>query len=243
MNRHELNELAAGLAPAQAAQTVQRRYEQRGGQRRRAPGAGGSALLTDAARVVITVVYLRQICSQYVLSQLLEVNPNSIGQAIAETRKLLDEHGLAVSPTTLRFTTANALTDFLVRGVPTARASVPEVLSDPVLTGIPRPELVQMIERLSVQQAAQVERRRYRRRGAERLPGARGGVFLQKITDAERILATVLYQRGLCTRRTPSRAASTCTNSTGGSPPATTSSPCASKPPPKSPGSTSGSAD
>jgi transposase len=201
MNRHELDELAAGLAPAQAAQTAQRRYEQRGGQRRRAPGAGGRSLLTDAARVVITVVYLRQICSQNVLSELLEVNPNSIGQAIAETRQLLDEHGLAISPTTLRFTTASALTDFLEHGVTTARPSVPGVLSDPALTGMTRPELAQMIERLSVQQAAQVERRRYRRRGAERLPGARGGVFLQKITDPERILATVLYQRGVCTRQ------------------------------------------
>jgi hypothetical protein len=34
-----------------------------------------------------------------------------------------------------------------------------------------------------------VERRRYRHRGAERLPGACGGVFLQKITDPEHILA------------------------------------------------------
>ncbi|OZM75773.1 hypothetical protein CFP66_44805 [Pseudonocardia sp. MH-G8] len=159
------------------------------------------SLLTDATRVVITVVYLRQICSQNVLSEMLEVNPNSIGQAIAETRQLLNQHGLGVSPTTLRFTTPNALTDFLDRGVTPTRPRVPRVLSDPALTGMTRPDLVQMIERLAAHQAAQVERRRYRRRGAERLPGARGGVFLQKITDPERILATVLYQRGLCTRQ------------------------------------------
>jgi hypothetical protein len=201
MSRHELDELAADLAPAQAAQTAQRCYEQRGGRRRRAPGAGSRSLLTDAARVLITVVYLRQICSQNLLSELLEVNPNSIGQAIAETRQLLDEHGLAISPTTLRFTTAKALSGFLDHGAKPQRPRLPEVLSDPALTGMTRPELAQMIERLSVQQAAQVERRRYRRRGGERLPGARGGVFLQKITDPERILATVLYQRGLCTRQ------------------------------------------
>jgi len=68
------------------------------------------------------------------------------------------------------------------------------------LTGMSRPKLHQMIERLSVPQAAQIERRRHQRRGGARLPGARGGVFRQKITDAERILATVLYQRGVCTR-------------------------------------------
>jgi transposase len=201
MNRHALDELAADLAPAQAAQTAQRCHEQRGGRRRRAPGAGSRSLLTDAARVLITVVYLRQICSQNLLSELLEVNPNSIGQAIAETRQLLDERGHAISATTLRFTTATALTDFHHRGVTPRRPSLPEVLSAPVLTGMTRPELDQLIERLSAHQAAHIERRRYRRRGAERLPGARGGVFLQKITDPERILATVLYQRRVCTRQ------------------------------------------
>ena len=33
--------------------------------------------------------------------------------------------------------------------------------------------------------------------GGETLPGARGGVFTQKITLDERVLAAVLYQRGL----------------------------------------------
>ena len=39
-------------------------------------------------------------------------------------------------------------------------------------------------------------------RGGEPLPGARGGVFTQKITAAEQVLATVLYQRNLCTQDT-----------------------------------------
>ena len=44
------------------------------------------------------------------------------------------------------------------------------------------------------------KRHRHRRRGGERLPDARGGVFTQKITDAERVLAKALYQRKLCTQ-------------------------------------------
>ena len=40
------------------------------------------------------------------------------------------------------------------------------------------------------------------RRGADRLPGTRGGVFRQKITDADRILATILAQRKLCSLET-----------------------------------------
>src|SRR5215213_6734197 len=103
MNRDELATLAQALAPAQQAQAAQRRFEQRGGQRRRAPGAGSTGLLSAADRVLVTVIYLRQICSQNVLSELLGINTNSIGQAIAETRQLLNDHHHAIPATTLRF--------------------------------------------------------------------------------------------------------------------------------------------
>src|SRR3954451_18223769 len=59
-----------------------------------------------------------------------------------------------------------------------------------------------MTTRVKHVQDARNERHRHRRRGGERLPGARGGVFTQKITDHERVLATVLYQRKLCTQDT-----------------------------------------
>jgi hypothetical protein len=202
MTGQELDELVAQLAPARAAQTAQRCYARRGGRRRNAPGAGLRPLLTDTDRVVLTLVYQRQHCSQKVLAELLEINPHSIGEAIADTRQLLDEHGHATSPTTTRFTTVAALSQFLTTGaVPTARPRVPALLSDPSLTGMPRAHLASLIERLSVHQAAQAERRLYHRRGGERLPGARGGVFFEKITDAERVLITVLYQRQVCTRK------------------------------------------
>lgn len=51
-------------------------------------------------------------------------------------------------------------------------------------------------------QASRRQRHRHRRQGGERLPGARSGIFTQKITDAERVLATVLYQRKLCNQDT-----------------------------------------
>src|SRR3954467_9214271 len=95
MTTAELAELTALLAPAQAAQAAQRRFAQRGGPRRRAVGAGSTGLLTEADRVLVTVVYLRQLCSMNVLSDLLGVNANSIGQAIADTRVLLSDHGRA----------------------------------------------------------------------------------------------------------------------------------------------------
>jgi hypothetical protein len=167
-------------------------------------GTGGSGREhRRRSRVVITVVYLRQVCSQYVLSDLLGINPNSIGLAIAETRQLLTEHGRTITPATLRFTTADQLTRFASGSdnLPT-RSRLPELLADPALTGMSRADLAAMTQRVAQIQEARTERYRHRRRGGERLPGARGGVFTQKITDAEQVLATVLYQRKLCTHDT-----------------------------------------
>jgi transposase len=203
MSADELAALVTLLAPDQAAQAAQRRFEQRGGQRRRAPGAGSRGLLSDADRVLITVIYLRQICSQNVLSELLGINANSIGHAIAETRQLLAEHPRTIRPATLRFTAAAALAEFVASSDGAhQRSRLPDLLADPALTGMPRAELAALTERVGHIQDARSERHRHRRRGGERLPGARGGVFTQKITNVERVLATVLYQRKLCTQDT-----------------------------------------
>jgi hypothetical protein len=108
---------------------------------------------------VLTLVHQRQHCSQKVLAELLEINPHSIGEAIADTRQPLDEHGHTTSPTTTRFTTVAALSQLLTTGaVPTARPRVAALWSDPALTGMPRAHLASLIERLSVHQAAQAER-------------------------------------------------------------------------------------
>jgi len=71
MSREELAALTAAVAPAQAARAEQRRFEQRGGPRRQARGRHGRPLLTDAARILITVIYQRQACSQQVLAEML----------------------------------------------------------------------------------------------------------------------------------------------------------------------------
>jgi hypothetical protein len=201
MPREELARLTESLVSSQAAQAAQRYWQQRGGPRRRAPGAGVKPLFTDADRVVITVVYLRQLCSLGVLSELLAVNKTTIGKIVNETRLLLQERNIAVTQTTVRFTDPAQLLDYTTTGSAPTRTQLSHLLSDPSLTGMSRQDLTALTERLSLLQAARVEQRRHRRRGSDRLPGTRGGVFLQKITDAERVLATVLYRRGLCTRQ------------------------------------------
>jgi transposase len=198
----ELDTLAERLAVAQQAQWEQQRYEARGGARRQRPGTHGKKpLLCGRDRILITLIYLRQVCSQRVLCDLLEINDRTIGQTITHTEQLLAHNKITIEPTTMLLSTPAQLLTFIQTGQLAARSRepLPEALSDPAITGMARAELDALVERLSVRQAALVERRRHQRRGGPRQPGARGGVFSQKITDAERILAAVLFHRQACT--------------------------------------------
>jgi hypothetical protein len=132
------------------------------------------------------------------LGDLLTTNPVTIGQAIRETRALMDEQRITASQTTHYFSRAQDLRDWLGHGAVTSQMQISQTLSHPGLTGMPRDEFQALIERIAVPYYATVERRRHRQRGGDRLPGSRRGVFRQKITDADRILATVLAQRQLC---------------------------------------------
>ena len=203
MSGQELAALAEKLAPAQRAQAAQRHFEQRGGPRRRARGAGSKRILTPADGILITVVYQRQVCSQKVLGELLGLSDMTIGMVIAETRQLLGENGVQIGPATLRFTTAAALRDYAASDQPLPeRSRILQLLSHPDLTGIPPTDLAAMTARVRKVLEARGERHRHRRRDGETLPGARGGVFTQKITPDERILVTILYLRKLCSQDT-----------------------------------------
>ena len=200
MPSSDLQALRSLLAPAQAARAEQRRYVLRGG-RRVATTGRSRALLTDADEILITIVYLRQVCPQKVLCDLLGINQVTIGQAIKATRQLLDEHKISITPTVVRYFTHAADLRAWATGAEPARATTPtrHALTDPVLTGMSRQALHALLEELIVPYAAAIEQRRHRQRGGDRRPGTRAGVFRQKITDADRILATILHQRRVCT--------------------------------------------
>jgi uncharacterized coiled-coil protein SlyX len=192
----ELDALAAVLAPAQAARAQQRYAEQRGGRTRRATGnLRATPLLDDPARLLLTLLYARQVCSMSLLADLLEVSQYAIATPIHETREVLEDHGHDPGFAPVRFATAAELLAFLDHDTPPARTGLIEALSDPGLTGLSRDELRRLIERLAPRQAAQAERLAHQRRGGPRQPGARGGVFPQKIPNSERVLLTLLYLR------------------------------------------------
>ena len=195
-----LDQLAATLAPAQAARAQQRHSQQRGGRARRAGGSlRAKPLFDDTARLLLTLLYQRQVCSMNVLSDLLEVTATCIGDLVGETRQVLEDHGHRTGVASVRFATAQALLSFLDSDLRPPRSAIIERLSHPALTGLSPSELRKLTERLAARQAAQAERLAYQRRGGPRQPGTRSGVFHQKISNGERVLLTILYQRRLCT--------------------------------------------
>ena len=83
MSAAQLQQLAARLAPSQAARAQQRYSQQRGGRARRATGnPRAKPLFDDAARLLLTLLYQRQVCSMNVLADLLEVTATCIGDLV-----------------------------------------------------------------------------------------------------------------------------------------------------------------
>lgn len=204
MSDQDFAQLAALLAPAQAAQKERRNYLRRGGLRRRPPSTYGRPLLTDAERVLVTVAFLRKVCLQKCLVGLLGISSVSISHIVADTRLLMADHKITFTPDTPCFSRAQDFRDwFTLQQAQTSRADTSVLLSDPVLTGMTRDELRAMTQHLAVPYAARLEERWRRQRGdRDRIYEARGvGVFRQKICDADRFLIAVLYQRGLCGRQ------------------------------------------
>ncbi|WP_051773245.1 hypothetical protein [Saccharothrix sp. NRRL B-16314] len=158
-------------------------------------------MLTGADKVLVTVLYLRHVCSQNVLADMLGITQRTLGPAIKEVRRALAAQRVTITPTTLCLPTRHDVIAFVRYGTPDAgRFHLSQALSDPVLTRMSRQDLTVLTERLSARQAALIEKRRHRQGGGPRQPGSRGGVFRQKITDTERILAAVLYGREIGTR-------------------------------------------
>ncbi|MFD1662439.1 ISAzo13 family transposase [Streptomyces caeni] len=200
LSNTQLATLCAKLAHLQAARAQERYSEQRGGRARRATGNQRSKpLFDDAARVMLTLLYQRQVCSMKLLGDMLEVTPNCIGHLVAETRRVLEDHGHQPGYAPTRFTTAAELLAFLDTSTTPPRTRIMESLSHPRLTGMSREDLDALARHIAPRQAAQIERASYQRRGADRQPGSRGGVFPQKIGDKERVVLAVLYLRRLCT--------------------------------------------
>jgi hypothetical protein len=99
-------------------------------------------LFDDAARLLLTLLYQRQVCSMKVLADLLEVTDTCIADLVKETRRVLEDHGHHAGTAQVRFTKPAALLDFLDTDQRPARTAIIDRLSHPILTGISRDDLL-----------------------------------------------------------------------------------------------------
>ena len=77
------------------------------------PGAGARLKLSDADRILATVLYLRGSFTQALLGKLFAVDRKTITVAVEETRLLLHQHHHFITAPTARFRTPADLTAFL----------------------------------------------------------------------------------------------------------------------------------
>ncbi|MCT9084817.1 ISAzo13 family transposase [Streptomyces fulvoviolaceus] len=201
MTREDLVRLIELLAPAQEAKAEQRTYDRRGGKRRRAKGSGGMTVITPAARIVASLVYLREVCPMPVLGDLLGVSRSALQHATRETRVLFAEHNHTVRAITLRLSTAQAVREFVSSAGSLQEADPEEALRHPAITGMGVGELDAITARLATRYQARLQEIRHKRRGAEvkKDPGA---VVYRKITDEGRVLAAIIAMRQVATRPT-----------------------------------------
>ena len=101
----EMDTVLDDLIPALAGQRGRLRHERRGGERRRARGAGARDKLSDADRILATVLCLRKLGTHSLLAQLFGVTGGTLTRAIREVRPLLARSGPAIPPSTARFRT------------------------------------------------------------------------------------------------------------------------------------------
>lgn len=168
LSAEQLEHLTVTLASAQAARTQQRFSEQRGGRARRATGKlRHKPLFDDSARLLLTLLYQRQVCSMNVLADLLEVTATCSASHIHETREVLENLGHVPGTAPVRLPTAPALQAFLDSDQQPTRTEIINKLSHPELTGMSRPDLRTLISRMAPRQIAQTERVSYERRGGE----------------------------------------------------------------------------
>ena len=76
--------------------------------------------ITDAERVLATVLYQRKLCTQDTLAELFQVSRRTIGDVVREVGPILTQDGFTPTPATTRFAGAADLLDSIPASTDTA---------------------------------------------------------------------------------------------------------------------------
>src|SRR5690349_18378963 len=104
VSRRHLRLLVAELRPGWVAGREGRLYARRGGQRRRAAGAGRRPRLAFADRVLVTLAHLRLAIPHEAIAVAFGVDRSTVTRAIGQIRPLLATRGCAL-PSGIRLRT------------------------------------------------------------------------------------------------------------------------------------------
>lgn len=111
MSRDELRDLTERFAARQAAHAERLSHQRRGGPRQ--PGARGRVFpqkISNNERVLLTVLYLRKLCTLDVLADALgDVSRSAVAGVVRETRPLLQRDGCLPPRASVRYRTAAGL--------------------------------------------------------------------------------------------------------------------------------------
>lgn len=91
-----LSSLTVELARPRVIAVEGRRYQARGGARKRATGAGARHQLVFVDRLVLTPIHLRRDLPHAVLAVLFGVDRSTVTRPVGEVRRLLAQRGFAV---------------------------------------------------------------------------------------------------------------------------------------------------
>jgi transposase len=107
LSGQDLNRLITELGATWSAHRERGRRQRRGGDRRRAAGAGARPKLDLAGRLLATLLHLHLSLPQPVIALLLGVDRTTITRAIGVGRHLLEQHGTTIEPAARLYTLAD----------------------------------------------------------------------------------------------------------------------------------------
>jgi transposase len=124
LSRQDLNSLITELGATWSAHRERGLRQRRGGDRRRAAGAGARPKLDLAGRILATLLHLRLCLPQPVIALLLGVDRTTITRAIGVGRHLIEHHNITIEPAPVRLCTLADLSAYAAASGITLEAEI-----------------------------------------------------------------------------------------------------------------------
>jgi hypothetical protein len=113
MPRRDLEEMIRALDPVLQLKREQTLFARRGGRASLTPGTGVKPKLTNAERILATILHQRKLATHDLLGELFHVTPMTTSRAVRDVLPVLTAHGHRITASTARLRTPRDVTAFL----------------------------------------------------------------------------------------------------------------------------------